>query len=223
MGQLLLNLIPYGLAAAVAAPVAIVVGALIIGGSPRPILGGFTFVAGALILDVVVAVIVLAVMEASGAVTGDSEVSAWIDTLLGVLFLVIAIVALVGSDDPAKTEARKERIKRTIAGGLGPILVLGVGVQVVNSDALAIMASGCKEIAVANGSIGEQAVALAWLLALMLSVYYAPIVLRIAAPQHAARWLGSFSEWVLDNARMIEIVTGFAIGGLFFIKGVAAL
>ena len=63
MGDLLLSLIPYGLAAALAAPAAAVVAALILGKAERPLLGGLAFVAGAALLEAVFAALILALMS----------------------------------------------------------------------------------------------------------------------------------------------------------------
>ena len=59
MGDLLLQMLFYGLAAFAAAPVAIVVSALILGKSLRPQASVWTFTAGAAFLDVVLIVVVL--------------------------------------------------------------------------------------------------------------------------------------------------------------------
>ncbi len=35
--------------------------------------------------------------------------------------------------------------------------------------------------------------------------------------------LRNFSNWLLEHSRMVEIVTGFVLGGAFLWKGLAAL
>jgi hypothetical protein len=63
MGSLLVQVTLYGLAAAAAAPIAIVVSALILGKSKRPLASAWTFTAGAAFLDLVIAAVVLAGKE----------------------------------------------------------------------------------------------------------------------------------------------------------------
>ena len=87
MSGLLVDVAIYGLAAAFAAPIAAVVSALILGVSKRPVASAWTFVAGAAFLDVSFS----AVMLASGLLDVSSDARAWIDTGLGVLFLVMGI------------------------------------------------------------------------------------------------------------------------------------
>ena len=64
-----------------------------------------------------------------------------------------------------------------------------------------------------------KAVAVAWLLVLMLLRYYVPVVMYVIAPRRSAVLLGHFSNWLLDHSRAVEIVTGFVLGGVFFWKG----
>ena len=73
MGELILNVLPYGLAAAAAAPIVAVVTALILAHSKRPLLSASVFTAGAAALDVVFAVALLVAANASGAFDGGSS------------------------------------------------------------------------------------------------------------------------------------------------------
>ena len=45
----------------------------------------------------------------------------------------------------------------------------------------------------------------------------------MAARTLAGVALGGMSEWIMSNARMLEIVVGFGFGAIFLIKGVTAL
>ena len=223
MGDLLLSLIPYGLAAAAAAPAAAVVAALILGQAQRPIFSGSIFVAGALLLDMLFSVVVLGLMEASGSFTSGADIGAWVDTVLGAIFLALGVSAIFQKEDPTKEAARRARITRLTSSGPAKLLVLGVAVQIVNSDSLAVIAGGLKEVAISDVSTASAVVAVGWLLVLMLLPYYVPVLMYAVAPQRSAVLLRRFSEWLLDHSRVVEIVTGFLLGGLFFWKGMAAL
>ncbi len=99
MGSLLVQVAIYGLAAAFAAPIAIVVSALILGKSTRPVLGAWTFVAGAAFLDVVFAVVILAadLFEEGG------DAGAIVDVGLGVLFVAMGLLAVFRPSLPRRT------------------------------------------------------------------------------------------------------------------------
>jgi hypothetical protein len=93
----------------------------------------------------------------------------------------------------------------------------------VNSDSLAVMAGGLKEIATADVSTGRAGVALVVLVMLALLPYYVPIVMFAVAPRRAAVLLRDFSNWLLEHTRKVEIVTGIVLGGAFLWKGLATL
>jgi len=223
VSSVLVSLIPYGIAAAVAAPAAAVVAAFILGKNERPILGGFTFVFGALILDVIVCSIVLGVMEATGAFDGNGDLDAWIEIVLGLVFVGIGVTAIFQHGSPEKEAAQRARIESFTTSGLARIIVLGLVVQVINSDALAIMATGLKEVAKADLSFGQIVVAVAWLLLLMLLPYYIPTLMYVVAPKRSSVLLARFSEWLLAHTRPVEIWTGLLLGGAFLLAGVSAL
>jgi len=217
VGQLLL----YGLAAAAAAPIAAVVSALILGKSKTPLPSAFTFVAGAALLDAIV-VVVFFVLVAS-AIQGNGDIGAFLDILLGVIFAGLAVVAIFEKDSPEKDAKQRERADRIASGSLATLIVAGLAVQVINFDAIAVSIGGLKEIVEAGISTTEAAVAVVFLLALMLLPYWVPAAFYAIAPHRAGVALGRMSEWIISNARMLEIVVGFGFGAVFLIKGVRAL
>ena len=223
MGDLLVALVPYGLAAAAAAPAAAAVAALVLGQAQRPIVSTSAFIAGALLLDIAFAAIVLAVMEGSGQFTSDSDIGAWVDTVLGAVFLLLGVMALFQKDDPAKDAARRERIGKLTSSGPAKLIAVGVVVQVINADALAVAAAGLKEVAIADVDLGESVLGVVWLLALVLLPYYVPLIMYLVAPKRSLTMLRGFSNWLLERSRVVEIVTGVGLGALFLWKGVAGL
>ena len=62
-----------------------------------------------------------------------------------------------------------------------------------------------------------------FLLALMLLPYYAPAVFFALRPGSARPALVKMTDWIVANARMLEILTGFGFGIIFAIKGYQAL
>jgi hypothetical protein len=213
------QIVLYGLAAAVAAPVAAVVSAVILSKSKRPIAGALVFTAGALLLDVVIVVIVLA----SGAFDSGGDAGAYLDVALGVLFAAFGVLAIFQKESPEKDVARRARVDSIAAAKLAKLFAAGIAVQVINFDALAVMAGGLKEVVQADLDGGAEVVAILFLLALMLIPYYVPAVMCAVAPQRAGKMLSEMTEWIVSNSRMVEIVTGLAFGALFLWKGLAVL
>jgi hypothetical protein len=100
-----------------------------------------------------------------------------------------------------------------------------VAVQVINSDALVVYAAGLKEIPLAEPEPGVAAVVIAIIvfLFIMLVPYHLPIDLRLVAPQRSQSILGGMTEWLLARTRLIEIVVGLGLGGIFLFKGLSVL
>ena len=222
MGSLLVSLIPYGIAAACAAPVAAVVTALIVGRSPHPYRAALLFILGAVVVDVVFAVVVVALLEAAGADT-NSDIGAWIDALLGVLFLAIGVKALVSHPDAEAEAAQREKIDKMVSSGSGTLVVLGALVQVINVDALAVSVGGLKEVLASSEPAGEQVAAIAFLYLLVLLPYWGPLAIYAVMPGRAGAVLRSFSAWIVNHSRSVEIVTGIAFGSYFLAKGLTGL
>jgi Sap, sulfolipid-1-addressing protein len=214
------QLLLYGLAAAFAAPIAAVVAALVLAKSTTPVVSAITFVVGALLLDLVVVVVFFA-LTASGM--GGGNLGAWIDVLLGAMFLLLGIMAVVEKPDPVKDAKQQARVVGIASGGIATLLVAGLAVQVINFDAIAVMAGGLKEIVEAGATSTQRLIAVAFLLLVMLLPYWAPIAAFILARKRAVPALARMTEWILSNSRMLEIVCGFGFGVVFAFKGLVAL
>ncbi len=214
------QLILYGLAAAVAAPIAAVVCAFVLGKSDRPLPSAMAFVLGAVLLDAVVTVIIVIAL---GRADASSNIGAYIDLALGAIFLLLGAVALVQRETPEGEAKQRARVERLAGAGPRTLITAGFAVQVINLDAIAVMAGGLKEI-VLGGTTGIEAlIAVLFLLALMLLPYYAPAVFFALRPGSARRALVKMTDWIVSNARLLEILTGFGFGIIFAFKGYQAL
>jgi threonine/homoserine/homoserine lactone efflux protein len=182
------------------------------------------FTAGAAALDIVFAVGLLLAANASGAFDGGgSDAGAIVDLVLGAVFLALGVRAVFSRESPETQASQRERIERAAAGGLRGMLVTGVAAQVINIDALTVFTGAIKEVAEADVSTVQAAVALAIALAVMLTPYYLPAVLYALSPQRSGRVLGRMSDWLLDHSRALEIVVGIGFGAVFLAKGIAGL
>jgi threonine/homoserine/homoserine lactone efflux protein len=218
-------MLPYALGAAAAAPIVLVVSAVIVTKAKRPIAAGLAFVTGAVALDVVFAIIVLVIAEAAGADSSSRDLGAIVDTMLGAVFVILGVVAVFSKPSPEKEEAQRLRVEGFASSGFGSLVKLGVAVQVINSDALVVYAAGLKEIPLADPAPGVATVVavLVVFLFIMLLPYHLPILVRVAAPERSQRILGGMTEWLLARTRLIEIVVGLGLGGIFLFKGLSDL
>jgi threonine/homoserine/homoserine lactone efflux protein len=219
VGSLLVQVAVYGLAAALAAPVAAVVSALILGKSTRPLPSAWTFTAGAASLDILFAVALLA----SGAFDSGGDAGAVVDVVLGVMFAGIGLLAVFSTESPEKDAARRARAEQVATAKLRTLFVAGVAVQVINFDALAVFGGALKEIAEADITTGQEILATLFGLAIMLSVYYGPALVYALFPKRAGPLLGGMTEWIMRNSRRLEIVVGLGFGAYFIGKGLVVL
>ena len=219
MGSLLVQVAIYGLAAAFAAPIAIVVSALILGKSARPVFGAWAFVAGAAFLDVVFAVVILA----ADLFEDGGDAGAIVDVGLGVLFIAMGLLAVFETESPEKDAARRARAERIATAKLTTLFAAGILVQVINFDAIAVFGGALKDIGEADITTGEEVFATAFGLAIMLSVYYVPVLIYMVDRKRAMPLLARMTEWIMANGRMLEIVVGIGFGAYFLAKGLAVL
>jgi threonine/homoserine/homoserine lactone efflux protein len=221
MGALLGQVAFYGLAAAVAAPVAAVVTALILGKSERPVVSALVFTGGAAFLDVVFALLFLWAFGDSLDSGGDA--GAYIDVALGVIFGGLGIKAIFSKESPEGAAAQRARADRIAVAKLPMLFAAGLAVQVINSDAIAVYLGGIKEVAESSVSSGEATIAVLVCLAFMLLPYYGPLIPYLRSPAAAKARLERMVEWMLSNSRRLEIWVGLIFGAVFLAKGLSAL
>jgi threonine/homoserine/homoserine lactone efflux protein len=221
MGDLLVQVVFYGLAAAVAAPIAAVVTALILGKSKRPVPSSAVFVAGAASLDALVAVVFLWAFGDSFDSGGNG--GAYVDVALGAIFAAFGVKSIFSKESPEGDAARRARAEKIAQAKLVTLFAAGLAVQVINADALAVFLGGIKEVAQANVSSGQATIAVLVCLACMLIPYYAPMIIYLASPARANTLLGRMIEWMLGNSRALEIWIGLAFGAIFLAKGIGEL
>jgi Sap, sulfolipid-1-addressing protein len=216
---LLLQVAVYGLAAALAAPVALVVSAVILGKSSQPVLGTWTFVAGAAFLDFVFAAVILA----ADLFENGGDAGAYVDVGLGVLFAAMGILAFFQAESPEKDAAQRARVDKIATAKLATLFGAGILVQVINFDAIAVFGGALKDIGEADITRRQELVATLFGLAIMLSVYYLPVLMYMIDRKRAVPLLARLTEWIMANLRMIEIVVGLGFGLYFLAKGLAVL
>jgi Sap-like sulfolipid-1-addressing protein len=219
VGSLLAQVAIYGLAAALAAPVAAVVSAVILGKSARPVLSTWTFVAGAAFLDLAFAAVILAL----DLFENGGDAGAIVDVLLGLLFAGMGLLAVFQKESPEKEAAQRARVDKIATAKLSMLFAAGFLVQVINFDAIAVFGGALKDIGEADISTGQEIFATLFGVAIMLSVYYIPVLIYMIDRKRAVPLLARMTEWIMSNLRRIEIVVGLGFGIYFLAKGLTVL
>ncbi len=218
-----LSIMPYAVAAAAAAPIVAVVTAVILADGQRPVLGGWVFTLGAGTLDAVVATVIIVAFWGSDPSSSGSDIGAYIDVVLGVLFLALGVSAVISKDSPDKEAARRRRVESAGAASMQGVFLLGIGAQILNVDALSVFAAGLKEVFAQDASAAQAVVMVTVALVVMLIPYYGPILVYLARPESAGQTLRSMTEWLLSHSKALEVGVGLGFGAAFLAKGVAAL
>jgi len=219
------SMFPYAVAAMAAAPIVLVITAVIVSKAKRPVSASFAFILGAVFLDVIFAIIILLIAESAGVDSSNEDLAAIVDTVLGAAFVILGLVAVFSKPSPEKEAAQRLRVEGFASSSWGSLFRVGVAVQLINSDALVVYAAGLKEIPLADPEPGAATVVLAIIvfLFIMLIPCHLPVDLHLIAPERSRQMLGRITEWLLAHTRIIEIVVGLGIGGAFLYKGLSAL
>jgi threonine/homoserine/homoserine lactone efflux protein len=225
VGVLLEQTLPDAVAAMLAAPLVLVVSILIMSTASRPMRNTLLFVAGAAVLDVCLAFLFLTLYGDVGLSSSSINYGAWIDTVVGVALLVFGIRAGLARRTPADSEAEDARFDKIARSNAKGLLLAGLAAQIINIDALVIMAGGMKEIALTNPLPTQLEIALAVLIFVyvMLVPYHLPVELRLVAPGRATAFMTGASGFLTRHAPILETVTGVVLGLLFLLKGLRAL
>ena len=142
MGALLLQMVLYGAAAACAAPIAVVLSALILAQSKRPQASVWTLTGRAPpLLDIVMSVAVLVIYFETSAESGDA--AAYLDIGLGAVFFAFGVTAIFSTETLEKDAAPRPRRAHRL-GALPAMFVFGIVVQIINIDALAASPSASR-------------------------------------------------------------------------------
>jgi hypothetical protein len=218
MDHVIRDLTPIALAAVFAAPVAVVISGMVMSAAPKPLAAGSAFVLGAALIALVFDGVAVAIFRHVG-VQAHSEAKATIETLLGLLFIVDGLRALIvrrhGDGGP------RERLRSIAARGWLALLLAGAAIQLVNIDALTISLAGAQTIAFGDLQLGGRVLALVYLVALMLILYWLPLLAYLLARGHTERALHWLDGWFAAHERLVEAGTGLIIGAAFLYAGLA--
>lgn len=223
MGSMWSVIIPMAFAALLAAPAMLVVSVFIISTSRRPLASGWTFVAGAALLDLAFGFGVYTLISRTGLAGGRGIASALIDICVGLLFLFLGLETLLTRDTPEKEEKRDKVLERIAGMSVSGMLLVGMAGQALNFDALAIFTSALKELAQESLGFGEASLAITVFILIMLAVYYLPVLFYSVMPKTAGKLLQPVSTWVTKRLRALEIITGIGFGIIFLSAGIGSL
>lgn len=231
MGELLAQLVPeiIGLAATPAA----IVACLLLLGSHRPYRNVAIFGGTVLVLYSILGAVALAAGRSVEAQTAEEATTArdWLGLVIGLLFLVGGVVALVRRPAPRSEvgpeggpEGAGERVpgwaRRLAAPTPATLVGVALVLALVNPN-VAIFFSGVGAVVAADVTVGEQVLGILVLVLASVLDYLVPAVLHAVTGIPGRHRLRAMRSWLVRNDRVIGAVVLLAFGLMFTVRGAA--
>jgi hypothetical protein len=201
-------------------PTALLIAAIYLG-SARPGLTSMFYLAGAVVMSLVMGVVVLLVLRSAGLNHPDQHAARYGLRLgLGVVLLAAAIFVAARKPrqpDPAKAHGLVSRMVAEPA----PLSAFLVG--------LLVFAPGVTFIAalqvIATASAGPDLTSLAVILVVVINVLlvWLPIMLHLIAPTATERRLKAFNHWIRAHGTTLLIGVLIVAGGIMVFDGIYGL
>jgi hypothetical protein len=196
---------------------------------PRRLMTGYLL--GAYTVSISIGLVIVFALHDSAAVqTTQHTLSPAADIVLGLLFLLVAIV--VRGDRDARLRARRQaraqaagpkeapRWKRSLDNG-SPRTAFAVGILLTLPGASYLI--GMSRISKADASTIETALAVVLFCVIMLVLIEIPLVGFVVRPDATRRQVKRFTDWVSGNARTIVWRAALVVGGLLLLRAAITL
>ena len=203
-------------------PTALLVGAVYLG-SARPRRAMTLYLAGAITITVIMAIIVLVALRAGGlSLPANRQPRYGLRLGLGVLALAGGLYMLRRKPrppDPAKPK-KPGLVSRMMARpGALAAFVTGIIVFVPSASFLAAIQS----IATAKSSELDTTITLVAVIVINVALVWLPLLLYLAAPEATTRRLKSFNGWLRAHGHAIVAISLLVVGALLIGSGAAGL
>jgi Sap-like sulfolipid-1-addressing protein len=202
-------------------PTALLIAAVYLG-SARPGLTSFFYLAGAVLMSIVMGVVILIALRSAGLNHPDQREARYgLRFGLGILFFAAAAFVATRkprSRDPAK--AQHGLVSRMVADP-APLSAFVVG--------LLVFAPGVTFIAalqvIATARADPEVTTLALLLVVVINVLlvWLPITLHLVAPHSTEKRLKAFNSWLRANGRTVLAGVLVVAGGIMVSDGIYGL
>jgi hypothetical protein len=215
--DLLAQILPLTLAAA-SNPAVVAIVVLSLTSTDRPLVRAGAFVAGFGAILVALGVAGLIFFSRSRGTFGPGGgLFAWVDLVVGVGLLVFAVVTYQRRGQAATQSRLLERVSP------GAYFVVGAILMITNASALVAYGPLLREIAVADVSRFERALALALADLVIVLPIAAPVLIYLLAPRSAGRVLAAIRRGLDRYGWIVVMIVFGAIGTFMLIRGITRL
>ena len=181
-------------------------------GSARPRFTALCYLAGAVAMSTVMAILVLVVLRSTHLQIPRHRTPRY-ELRLGLGLLILAVGAVVSRHrrrprDPSRSG--RGIVARLVASP-APLTAIAAGL-VLFTPALTFIAA-IQVVASAEASLALSALALAIIIVIYVAAIWLPLLAYLATPQLTSRKLTAFNAWLLANGRAV-LVIGLLVAGV---------
>jgi Sap, sulfolipid-1-addressing protein len=198
-------------------PTALLVSAVYLG-SARPRLTGMFYLAGAVVMSLVMGIILLAVLRNVGLSRPQEHTPRYgLRLALGILLVAAGIFVATrkpGQPDPAS--ARPGLVSKMIANPR-PLSAFLVGLLIFAPGVTFLAA--VQVIATARASVELTALAVIIVVVINVLLVWLPIVLHLVAPGPTARRLTAFNTWLRAHGHAVLVGVLVVVGAIMILNG----
>jgi hypothetical protein len=202
-------------------PTALLIAAVYLGSS-RPRLVTAFYLAGALAMSLLMAVVLLAVLRGVNLQRPAEHTPRYgLRLVLGILLLAAAVVVArrkARPPDPAK--ANQGFLSKMVADP-APTSAFLVGILVF-APGVSFLAA-VQVVATARASFDLTLIALIIVVVINVLLVWLPILLHLIFPGATTRYLTAFNGWLRAHGKVILICVLVAVGGIMVVNGIYGL
>ena len=202
-------------------PTALLAGAVYLGSS-RPKLMAAYYLAGAVLVSVIMGVVLLVALRASNLSRPGEETPRYGLRLgLGVLLLVVGFVVARRKPRPIDPSGPPKGFLSRMVADPAPRSAFLVGVLIF-SPGIAFLAA-VQVIATARASVELTVAAVVVVVVLYVVLVWLPILLYLIFPGLTTRHLTAFNRWLVVHARQVLLWGLFVVGAFMIGNGIYGL
>ena len=206
---------------AAVSPTALLLAAVYLG-SARPRTTLLLYLAGAVVMSVVMGVIVLAALRAGGfSLPKHRQDRYGLRLGLGILILIAGVVLLRRKPKPPDPDRPKKGIVSRLIAAPAPATAFLAGILVFAPGVTFIAA--IQVVATAHADLSETVAGLALIIIINVSLVWLPMILYLAAPEPTTRRLAAFNGWLRRHGPAILSGALVAAGAILTVNGITGL
>jgi len=202
-------------------PTALLVAAVYLG-SARPRLVGSFYLAGAFVMSLIMAVVILEILRGVNLQRpGEHTPRYGLRLGLGILLLAAAAVAARRKPKPPDPLKPHQGIVSRMVADPAPLSAFLVGILIFAPGVTFLAA--VQVIATARASLDLTVLALVIVVVINVLLVWLPIVLHLVFPDATTRYLTAFNGWLRAHGKVILVCVLVAVGGIMAVNGIYGL